>query len=233
MARSPGSPLSVRKRCGQRAREHGAHQRERLGTPRATGIAGVVFAILMATAIVLMRLALPGGAGAAGISVDAGQRSAVRTAPALLPFAGIAFLWFMEALREQAGEGEDRFVSTVFPGSGLVFVAALSAVPRRRGPCSPRAAALLVRPPFRLHPPDHVQMRRAAVFVFTNSTIGRRLGVFPRPLVVLGHLVGLTLLVVGADVPWSELVFPVWALIVGLHVLRRRHPAGSRPAAPA
>jgi hypothetical protein len=76
-------------------------------------------------------------------------------------------------------------------------------------------------------------MRRAAVFVFTTSTIGRRLGVFPRPLVVLGHLVGLTLLVVGADVPWSELVFPVWALIVGLHVLRRRHPAGSRPAAPA
>ncbi|MFI9544695.1 hypothetical protein ACIHAR_12280 [Streptomyces sp. NPDC052016] len=210
------------------------HQRERLGTPRATGIAGVVFAILMATAIVLMRLALPGGADAAGISVDAGQRSAVRTALALLPFAGIAFLWFMGALREQAGEGEDRFVSTVFLGSGLVFVAALFGSAAAAGTVLAEGG----RPSsfgrhFAYTLLTTYGMRMAAVFVFTTSTIGRRLGVFPRPLVVLGHLVGLTLLVVGADVPWSELVFPVWALIVGLHILRGRHPAGSRPAAPA
>ena len=36
-------------------------KRERLGTRRAAGTAGVVFAVLMGTAIVLMRIDLPGG----------------------------------------------------------------------------------------------------------------------------------------------------------------------------
>ncbi|MFF3941435.1 hypothetical protein [Streptomyces phaeofaciens] len=213
--------------------------RRHLGTPRAAGIAGTVFAILMAAAIVLMRLALPGGADGADVAVNAGQRHTVRTALELLPYAGIAFLWFMGALREQAGAGEDRFVSTVFLGSGLVFVATLFA-------SAAAAGALLAEGQ------DHsafgrqfayamlttYAMRMAAVFVFTASTIGHRLGVFPRPLVVLSYLAGLTLLVVGADLPWSELVFPAWALIVSLHILRGRRPdgarpAGSRPAAPA
>ncbi|KOV54370.1 hypothetical protein ADL00_30790 [Streptomyces sp. AS58] len=198
---------------------------ERLGTPRAAGIAGVVFAILMAAAIVLVRLALPGGADAEEITVDPAQRTAVQTALALLPFAGIAFLWFMGAVREQAGAGEDRFVSTVFLGSGLVFVATLF---------GSGAAAGTVLDESQPHSPfgrhfayvllTTYAMRMAAVFIFTTSTIGRRLGVFPRPLVLLGYLAGLTLLVVGADVPWSELVLPAWALIVGVHILRGRRP---------
>ncbi|MDQ1006127.1 hypothetical protein QFZ82_000612 [Streptomyces sp. V4I23] len=210
------------------------HKHERLGTPRAAGIAGVVFAILMAAAIVLVRIALPGGADGDDITVDAGQRSAVQTALALLPFAGIAFLWFMGALREQAGDEEDRFVSTVFLGSGLVFVATLFAS---------AAAAGTVLDESQQHSPfgrhfaytllTTYAMRMAAVFIFTTSAIGRRLGVFPRPLVVIGYLAGLTLLVLGADLPWTELVFPAWALIVGLYILSGRRPAGPRPAAPA
>ncbi|GEC09834.1 hypothetical protein SSP24_74890 [Streptomyces spinoverrucosus] len=211
------------------ARKHG-----RLGTPRAAGIAGVVFALLMAAAMILVRLALPGGAGGAEVAVDAGQRSAVRTALALLPFAGISFLWFMGALREQAGEGEDRFVSTVFMGSGLVFVAMLFGSAAAAGTVLDEsqqdasfgrlfAHTLLTT----------YGLRMAAVFIFTTSTIGRRLGVFPRPLVVLGYLAGLTLLVVGADLPWSELVFPAWALIVSLNILLGRRPADSPPAAVA
>lgn len=206
---------------------------ERLATPRAAGVAGVVFAILMAAVIVLVRIALPGGAGGDGVTVDAAQRSALRTALELLPFAGIAFLWFMGALREQAGEGEDRFVSTVFLGSGLVFVATLFGAAAAAGTAldehqqgSPFgrdfAYALLTT----------YAMRMAAVFVITTSTIGRRLGALPRPLVVLGYLAGLTLLVVGADVPWSELVFPAWALIVSLNILWARRTAGPRPPAP-
>ncbi|MBG0855121.1 hypothetical protein I2W78_25575 [Streptomyces spinoverrucosus] len=208
------------------------HKHQRLGTPRAAGIAGVVFALLMAAAIVLVRLALPGGAGGPEVAVDAGQRSAVQTALALLPFAGIAFLWFMGALREQAGAGEDRFVSTVFMGSGLVFVAMLFG--------SAAAAATVLdetqqQSPFGRHFAYTLLttygLRMAAVFIFTTSTIGRRLGALPRPLVVLGYLAGLTLLVVGASLPWSELVFPAWALIVSLNMLWGRRPADARPAA--
>ncbi|WP_405783914.1 hypothetical protein OG512_35745 [Streptomyces sp. NBC_01378] len=203
---------------------------ERLATPWAAGVAGVVFAILMAAAIVLVRIALPAGAGG-GATVDAGQRRAVHTALELLPFAGIAFLWFMGALREQAGEREDQFFSTVFLGSGLVFVATLFGA---------AAAAGTVLQEGRQHSPFGLHfayallttyaMRMAAVFIITTSTIGRRRGTLPRPLVVLGYLAGLALLVIGANVPWSELVFPAWALLLSLNILRDRRPARPRPA---
>ncbi|MGW4385063.1 hypothetical protein [Streptomyces sp. NBC_00063] len=204
---------------------------ERLATLWAAGVAGVVFAILMAAAIVLMRLALPSGPEGNEVTVDAAQRSAVRTALALLPFAGIAFLWFMGALREQGGEGEDRFFSTVFLGSGLVFVATLFGA---------AAAAGTVLGESQQHPPFGRQfayallttyaMRMAAVFIITTSTIGRRRGTLPRPLVVIGYLAGLALLVIGANVPWSELVFPAWALLLSLNILRDGRPVRPRPA---
>ncbi|MEU6275149.1 hypothetical protein ABZ871_22435 [Streptomyces populi] len=204
-----------------------------LATPRAAGLAGVVFAILMAAAIVLVRIALPGGEDDA--TLDSGQRSGVRTALELVPFAGIAFLWFMGALREQAARAEDRFVATVFLGSGLVFVATLFGAAaaagtvlgesQQQGPSfgSHFAYALLTT----------YAMRMAAVFIIATSTIGRRRGVFPRPLVVVGYLAGLTLLVAGTGLPWSELVFPAWALLLGLNILWGRRPPATPPAAPA
>lgn len=56
----------------------------------------------------------------------------MRTALEILPFAGIFFLWFMGALRARVGDAEDRFIATVFMGSGLVYVATMfAAAPRR------------------------------------------------------------------------------------------------------
>ncbi|MEU9700998.1 hypothetical protein [Streptomyces sp. NPDC047981] len=207
-------------------------KRRRLATPWAAGVAGTVFAILTATAIVLVRLAVPTGVDGGEATVDAGQRSAVRTALELIPFAGIAFLWFMGALREQAGQREDKFVATVFLGSGLVFVAMLfgaaaaaSSVLDEDGQGSAFgrdiAYGLLTT----------YAMRMAAVFVMTTSTIGHRLGIIPRPLTVFGYLAGLTLLVVGANVPWSELVFPAWVLVLSLNALWGRRSAASPTAA--
>ncbi|MFD3946605.1 hypothetical protein [Streptomyces sp. NPDC058579] len=204
---------------------------KRLATPWAAGVAGMVFAILTATAIVLVRIAVPSGVSAAEVTVDAGQRSAVRTALELIPFAGIAFLWFMGALREQMGEREDKFVSTVFLGSGLVFVATLFGAAAAawsvldeggQGSSFGRDVAYALLTTY--------AMRMAAVFVITASTIGHRLGVLPRPLTAVGYLAGLTLLVVGANVPWSELVFPAWVFVLSLNNLWGRHPPASRSA---
>ncbi|MFD7945093.1 hypothetical protein ACFV5K_19360, partial [Streptomyces sp. NPDC059744] len=66
-----------------------------LQTPRAAGLAGVVFAVLLAAAIILIRLAIPEGADAVTIRGfdDSSRRNAVKTALALVPFAGIFFLW--------------------------------------------------------------------------------------------------------------------------------------------
>jgi len=40
-----------------------------------------------------------------------------------VPFAGIAFLSFIGILRDRLGQLEDRFFTTVFLGSGLLFAA--------------------------------------------------------------------------------------------------------------
>ena len=44
-----------------------------------------------------------------------------------MPFAGVAFLWFIGVLRDRLAQLEDRFFATVFFGSGLLFLAMLFA----------------------------------------------------------------------------------------------------------
>ncbi|MEW2416591.1 hypothetical protein AB0953_23095 [Streptomyces sp. NPDC046866] len=197
------------------------------GTPKAAGLAGVVFAVLLAAAIVLVRISLPTGAGGEHVAVAPGRRAALDWAVELVPFAGIAFLWFMGALREHTGDAEDRFLATVFLGSGLVFVACLF------GAAAAAGTVLAADQPqdFGRHYAYTLLtaygMRMGAVFVIATSTIGHRLGVFPRVLSLLGYAVGLVLLALGSSVPWAELAFPAWALAVSLYVLR----AARRPTA--
>src|SRR5204863_7830630 len=56
---------------------------------------------------------------------DTSQRATIALALNLVPFAGIAFLWFIGVVRDRIGQREDRFFASVFLGSGLLFVAML------------------------------------------------------------------------------------------------------------
>jgi hypothetical protein len=223
-------------------RQQGPGQRV-LETPRAAGLAGVVFALLLAAAIVLVRLSLPEGAGAAGARgfTDSARRDAVRTALALVPFAGIFFLWFTGAVRAHIGESEDKFLGTVFLGSGLVFTATLfgaaaaaSAVLGLGHPAG--TAPSLSSWDFGRHLANTLMTeyatRMAAVFVCSLSVIGHRLGILPRPLTILGFLTALTLRLAAA-VPWAELVFPAWSLLLSGYILRAGTRARPRTAADA
>jgi hypothetical protein len=50
---------------------------------------------------------------------------AVAFGQSLIPFAGIAFLWFIGVLRDRLGAKEDRFFAIVFFGSALLYLALL------------------------------------------------------------------------------------------------------------
>src|SRR5271169_2143194 len=97
-----------------------------LKAPRAGAIAGIVFSILLITSLVLMRVSVPVAPGDSGTWLSDSEKS-VRLALDLLPFAGIAFLWFIGVLRDRMGALEDRFFATVFLGSGLLFLAMIFA----------------------------------------------------------------------------------------------------------
>ena len=76
--------------------------------------------------VVLLRKVVPADPHAAGAWLTkAGSRREIQFAPGLVPFCGIFFLWFMGAARSRIGETEDKFLATVFLGSGLLFIAML------------------------------------------------------------------------------------------------------------
>ncbi|MFI9273264.1 hypothetical protein ACIGXM_21455 [Kitasatospora sp. NPDC052896] len=200
-----------------------------LRTPRAAGVAGILFALLLALALALVRIAIPTHPGGAGAWLaTTSHRSLLRTALALVPFAGVFFLWFMGAVRDHVGHPHDRFFDTLFLGSGLVLLAMLfvltaavdGLIEVASGPTSGQLQEWVFGRHLSFVLLSGYLARMAAVFTLSTTTIGHQLGVFPRRLTWFGYLVGLAMLFVVSILPWSELLFPAWALAVSCHVLR-------------
>ena len=200
--------------------------RQAIRTPRAAAVAGIAFSGLLTTAMVLMRLAVPKDPNDAGEWLsDGSKRSAVLLALNLLPFAGIAFLWFIGVVRDRIGEGEDRFFATVFLGSGLLFIAMLFATGAVAGGLvlseedlpTPGVWSFGRRVSYMLL--IVYAMRMAAVFAISTTTIAARLGLSPRWLTILGFASGAILLLSAGFIPWIEIVFPAWVFVFSLNIL--------------
>ena len=215
-----------------------------LRTPRAAAVAGIVFSVFMIFALVLLRLSVPTDPRVAGTWLtDSGRRAAVQIALNLIPFAGIAFLWFIGVLRDRIGQREDRFFATVFLGSGLLFVAMLfvaaaiagglfAAASRSSGP--PDSSTLALGRDVTATLVNVYSMRMAAVFTLTTVTIARRTQIVSRWLTVVGIVAALVLLVGVGFTPWVELLFPAWILALSVDILASRHKIlpGSAEGAP-
>ena len=95
---------------------------QRMRTPRAAAIAGIVFSLLLMASLFLIWASIPANPLEPQPDLRA-QSQRLSLALDLLPFAGIAFLWFVGVLRDRMGELEDRFFATVFLGSAFLFLA--------------------------------------------------------------------------------------------------------------
>jgi hypothetical protein len=199
----------------------------RLRTPRAAAIAGIAFALLVGSAYVLIRISIPQDPGESlWLAENAGT---VRVALGLIPFAGIAFLWFMGVVRDRIGDYEDRFFSTVFFGSGLLYLAMVFV--------SASAASSLLAAYAEI--PDRIvdsgiytfgrdlthrvsniySMRMAAVFMLSLATIGIRTRRIPVWLDIATYFLALVLLFVVNVNLWVVLVFPAWVLLISVYFL--------------
>ena len=164
---------------------------------------------------------------------DEDRRQAVSTALALIPFAGIAFLWFIAVVRSSFGHREDRFFDAVFLGSGLVFVAMLFAAAAVLMAALSLADAEVVRDPAADAEAWALASallgafgaRMAAVFAITVSTAGLRAGSLPRPVAALGYLTGVLLLLTPPLPGWAQLLFPAWVMALSVLVLVRERSA--------
>ena len=208
-----------------------------LRTPRAAAVAGIIFSVLLIVALVLLEISAPAPPAVPGAWLsDSRRRAAVAVALNLVPFAGIAFLWFVGVLRDRIGEREDRFFATVFLGSALLFVAMMFVAAAIGGGIiaaassgPPGAGTLALGRNVTSLLLNVYAMRMAAVFTMTVVTIARRTGIVSRWLTVAG-LVTAVLLLVGVGISvWVELLFPVWILALSIDVLAAGRKAGRLP----
>src|SRR3954453_18471175 len=175
-----------------RVTEHPADRRiRRLSTPRAAAVAGVLFALLFGTSLVLIRLALPEGEEAGAQWLQTGSTN-LKTAATIMPFAAIAFLWFMGVVRDGLGRYEDKFFSTVFLGSGLLFLAMMfvaagvgAGLERSHAAGDPDVATFGQM--MLLAVSKTYALRMAAVFMISLATIWLKTGLMPRWLVALTY----------------------------------------------
>jgi hypothetical protein len=210
-------------------------RQQTLTPPRGAAVVGVIFSLLTIVGLGLVRYAVPADPSVPGTWLtEPGHRNALRFALDLVPFAGIAFLWFIGVLRNRLGELEDQFFATVFLASGLMFVATLFVSSAMMGALIESVAAGNVDSQtyyFGRRVSDALvnlfAMKMAAVFMFSTCTIGLRTAIFPRWVALLGYACALGLLAVIADWRWITLVFPIWMLLVSSQILlaefRSRH----------
>lgn len=202
--------------------------------PESAAIAGLVFATILGATLALLHGAVPDGSAQVGAwATDTERRSSINLALTLIPFAGIAFLWFIAVIRTHLGARDDRFFETVFLGSGLIFVASLFT-----------AAATLKAALVLGDSGQQLQVgvaafawafssamlgvfgaKMAAVFVIAAATAGVRAASLPRWLAVLGYLTGVVLLLIPPLPTAFQFAFPTWvALVSGFILLRRSRP---------
>ena len=204
--------------------------RASLRTPRAAGIAGIVFSLLLASVLLLIRFSTPSG-GSNGDSwlIDRGRQPSVVIALNLVPFAGIAFLWFIGVIRDNVGDREDRFFATVFLGSGLLFVGmlfvgaaiagGLLADPSIRAGQAASTELWALQRRITLTIINVYAIRMGAVFILSTTMIGVRTRTIPRWLAVVGFVAAAILLFGVTISPLLNLVMPVWAFILSADIL--------------
>ena len=201
---------------------------KRLTTPRAASIAGILFAVLFTTSLILIRLSFPTGATASDAWPEM-ETSLLKPALGLMPFAGIAFLWFVGVVRDRLGAFEDQFFSTVFFGSGLLFLAMIFAASAIAGGIaagySTNPAGFSTSEVYQFGRTILSQfftiyaLRMAGVFVISLGTIWLRTGLMPRWLSFITYVFALILILSTSLNLWMVLVFPGWVLIISLYIL--------------
>ena len=192
-----------------------------------TAAVGALHAVLFLVSFVLLS-GLP-GPDATDEEIFAYYSSSSATFPSLvglyvMPFAAIAFMWFIVALRMWEAfsvRRENLLFSNLQLVSGILYVALLSIGAAAIGVLAASAAYATgpIDPVVARQFPQYgstviivFAIRMAAIFVFTTSNIGLAAGVLPRWFAFVGFATGVFMLLSASIQPFLMLVFPSWLL---------------------
>jgi hypothetical protein len=203
--------------------------RARLKTPKAAAIAGIAFSLLMSAIIWLLRRSIPADPLEPGAWLATNTQT-VALALNLVPFAGVAFLWFIGVIRDRLGQQEDRFFATVFFGSALLFLAMLFAAAALVGAVTLVASSaepneLINSTTFRFaRATAYIIMnvyaiKMAAVFMISTSTVVIYTAIAPRWIAFVGYFLALIILIGSYYISWSFAVLPIWVFLISIYIL--------------
>jgi hypothetical protein len=205
-------------------------------------IAGIVFVVLYVISFYLLAKTPLGNATDAEIIAYYGDGTNLTLTLAgmlIMPFVGIAFLYFMVLLRATSratGLRASRVLGNAQLATGTIFIAllftataGLAATPAamRFASMQTDPVAARVLPIFSMTVLLGFGMRMASMFVFTSSSIGRATGLIPKWFSYVGYGVGLVLLFAFTVAAWFALLFAIWVLAVCIVILWRRSQAAA------
>jgi hypothetical protein len=195
-------------------------------TPRAAAVAGILFSVLLTTTLVLLRISVP---VTSEVTKLGSRTSVVVLALNLMPFAGIAFLWFIGVVRDRLGAYEDRFFATVFFGGGILFLAMFFAAGAVAGAT---IMALNVASRQLIDSGTYefgrviaarimnvYALKMAGVFMISTATMGIRTHILPRWITIPGYALAVLLLLSSRFADWLGLGFPLWVLMLSIYIL--------------
>lgn len=207
---------------------------------RFTSIAGVTYSILfLVSYLIMLRAPGPDSSDSEyqAFYSSSDRQSVNFVALYLLPFAGIAFLWFIVTVRSWIQMRAVKPINLLFSNvqfvSGVVFLtllfssaAALSIGAVAFDMASNGGSTELARefPLFGSSLFFIFATRMGAMFVFTTTKVCGDAGIIPHWFTIVGIVVGVVMLLTSSFDRWMIVVFPLWVLmlclLVQLHVRR-------------
>jgi hypothetical protein len=206
--------------------------RREFRSPRAAAIAGIVYSLLIITVMLLTTgaaRARPEEVTREWLETWSGTFSLVLT---MVPFAGIAFLWFTGVIRDRLREREDRFFATIFLGSGIIQVLLLFMWGAILGSLM-RMKAITTLGMVDDFSPDlyifgvvlmneiigNFGVRMAGVYMTAIGTLWAKTGLMPRWFTVVTYILALGFLVAAERIREARFIFPAWVLVVSVYIL--------------
>jgi hypothetical protein len=206
----------------------------KLATPKAASIAGILFALLFASSLILLRLAIPEDLTADPNWVESGRKK-ITAALLISPFAAVAFLWFVGVVRDRLGEYEDKFFSTIFFGSSMLFLAmvfvsmgiigGLMAVARISDGVFLDENMVYFARSIVYQLSNIYGLRMAGVFMISLGSTWMGTGIYPRWLVIFTFLIATALLLIIDYSLWVTLLFPGWVFFISVYKIITRKRA--------
>ena len=209
---------------------------------RVAAISGLVFAALIVVALVLLHRA-PGlgdpDTAYAAFYANGGDQLFVAIGLYLVPFAGIAFLWHMVAMRSvldtltpppsTMANGLNLlagviFVTLTFAGTAAVGAVAFGVYFGHSPAEDPAVARALTAVGYGLV--FIFAVRGAGMFALTTTTLLRNAKVLPKIGAAAAYVLAAFLLLAVTKNPVAVLVFPAWVVLISVFLLR--HAAATR-----